>query len=172
MDAHVYLVLVPALDLQVRGLSKRNQTWQGLESEESKRRFDWGAHLTVERARFPIRKRFAEWLELSRAGEDWDCLSITGDGLDMYWSEIRGSAQDWDGRDFESSVRILVADVSKWVLVFDIDDSIDDHFTADVESLVVRMREHLLAEPLPRGFVAYGGSDLAAATAAGASRSG
>ena len=155
MDA-TFEVLVPSvLDYARLGFEQNVQRWQGAPSEESGRLFRWGRHLRVERVVGQMRPHVMRRLGAEFHAGSWDYLSITGEGIDMYWSECRGFGVVWNGRSFEDLLRVVLRDVARWAVVFEVADRVEYVVPTDVNGLLQRLHDVLQEGRVPQGLIAY-----------------
>lgn len=152
MDACLELLL-PHL-VQVDGLEYKQVsfTWGGISYPQGPGSLHWGEF--VELVQTPIPAHLRRHLPSDYVTENWIALSIRGKSLDLLQDEANGSDVDWNGRNLEQLLRLLLSQSRRWVLVFELHcDQIDNVYRMSVDEAIERLRQNLQWDTGSEGFI-------------------
>jgi len=152
MDA-CFELLLPQM-IQVDGLQQKQMsfTWGGVSYPQGAASYHWGDF--VELVQTPIPGHLGRYLPANYIGENWIALSIRGKGLDLLQAEVNGAEVDWKGKSLEQLLRLLLSQVSKWVLTFELHcDQIDQVYKLNVDQCLQHLRENLRRDAKAIGFL-------------------
>ena len=150
----LFQLLLPKLRV-VEGLERHQRifNWGGVDYPQEPATYRWGEH--VELVPSELQSFIPRILPDGYVDESWIFLDISGDGLDLWESEVNEHEVDWSGHRLDNLLKLILEQHEKWVVIFELHyDQIDNTYALNADECIQKLESNLRWNSKREGFIA------------------